>query len=241
MPLGLAGAFSPTGSNNGTLIERGLIPTGLKPLYPSSARCPAAGSTFASSNRTDGSRRAQQFYGGRHGGMDIPVDEGTPILAVADGTVVQKSEGRFIGGLGLVLQHAPEETGLPVWTYTEYKHLRELPSIEIGTKVKKGERIAYAGDTGTTGGYYGEEGFSHLHLSAYFSRETGYFAGRLFAPIDGYWLDPLALFRGAPLHSKELRDLPENQKAIAIAYTTGDGGIVPPDAKIIWPFACRPF
>jgi hypothetical protein len=40
------------------------------------------------------------------------------------------------------LQHAPEDTGLGVWTYTEYKHIQELPPLTIGQRVAMGEPIA---------------------------------------------------------------------------------------------------
>jgi hypothetical protein len=64
---------------------------------------------------------------------------------MADGTVVSKGEGENIGGIGITLQHAPLETGLPYYTYTEYKHLVTLPDFPLGHKVRVGEEIGQAG------------------------------------------------------------------------------------------------
>lgn len=116
---------------------RGLLPTGLDIVYPADAECPVSNSPFAASRRGDGSQRSPRFYRGRHSGMDIPVPEGTSILAIADGAVIALSEGENIGGLELILMHAPEDTGLGVWTWTVvYKHLRELPPLQVGRRVR---------------------------------------------------------------------------------------------------------
>jgi len=190
------GAFSPVRSNLDHMRGKGFIATGLKAVYPVDLKCLVMNSPFGSDTRGDGSFRSDKFYGGYHGGMDIPAPEGTPIFAVADGRVIHKKEGRGIGGIGIFLQHSPEDTGLSAWTYTEYKHLREKPDIEIGQRVKMGEVIARAGTTGTTGGYYGPFGYSHLHLSAFFSPSSEYKSKRIFIPVKGEWLDPLALYKG---------------------------------------------
>ncbi len=234
------GAFSPIMSELGAMKARGFFSTGLKPVYPKAAECPAVTSPFASRSRGDGSWRNDRFYNGYHGGMDIPAEEGTPVLAVAGGKVIRKKEGMGIGGVGILLQHSPEDTGLPAWIYTEYKHLREMPDIAIGQRVKMGEVIAHAGATGTTGGHYGPLGHSHLHLTAFFAPGSEFRAKRIFVPKDGQWLDPLALFRGAPLASAGIRALPEDQKAVKFAYKTTEGKLVPEGAKVVWPFACKP-
>lgn len=173
--------------------------------------------------------------------MDIPAPEGTPVLAAASGVVVHASEGLNIGGIGLILQHAPEDTGLPVWTYTEYKHLRELPAdLPVGTRVARGQKIGEAGVSGTTGGYYGEEGHSHLHFAAYWSKKPEYRSGMVFIPADGQWMDALALYRTPPLDSASLAALPAAARRTPIAYQRPDGSTVPPGSRIIWPFACAP-
>ncbi|HBK78185.1 MAG TPA: hypothetical protein DDZ83_00615 [Nitrospinae bacterium] len=234
------GAYSPIMADLEQMKARGLFPTGLRPVYPEKAECPAVTSPFGSQRRGDGSWRNERFYNGYHGGLDIPAPEGTPILAIAGGTVIRKKEGRGIGGVGIMLQHSPEDTGLPAWTYTEYKHLREMPKIPIGQRVRMGEVIAYAGNTGTKGGHYGVLGFSHLHLTAFFSPGSKFWARRIFVPIGGQWMDPLALFKGGTLQSAKIRDLPDDKKWVKFAYKTTDGKLAPDGSKVVWPFACKP-
>ena len=229
-------AFSPMRFTTQALDARGLTPTGLEPAYPTGADCPRMTSAFASEYRTDGSRRSRRFFAGRHGGIDIPAEPGTPVLAVASGTLVHMAEGGGIGGLGVVLQHAPEDTGFPVWVYTEYKHLQALPDVPLGTRYRQGQTVGLAGTTGTTGGHYGEEGFSHLHLAAFQAPTGEYVAQRLLIPKDGAWLDPLALFGPGPKPSAELADLTD--KKVAFAHVDGQGHVVPPGATVTWPFAC---
>ena len=233
-------AFSPMRADLDKMRAAGLMETGLEPRYPREAECLPVTSPFGAGTRSDGSQRNTRFYHGYHGGMDITADEGTPVLAIADGKVVFKHEGRNIGGIAVVLQHRPEDTGLPVWTYTEYKHLAEMPDLKIGQRLGKGHVVGPAGMTGTAGRHYGPDGFSHLHLTAFFSPVGAYFAGRMLMPKKGQWLDPMALYRGAPLASAKLRDLPKDKKAVPIPYKTPDGRLVPEDTKLVWPFACTP-
>lgn len=234
----VVGAFMPTRANSVNMRSRGFFDTGLKPAYPADANCPAVTSHFADPNRTDGSSRSPRYYQGLHSGLDIPAPEGTAVVAMADGTVVHKGEGENIGGIGIVLQHTPEQTGLPYYTYTEYKHLVKLPDFPVGHKLRLGEEFGQAGISGTTGGYYGEEGFSHLHLSAWYSEGDEYKAGRMFVPVGGRWMDPLAFLRGLPLDSASVAKLPNEQKRVAFAYKNGSGEIKPAGARVIWPFVC---
>lgn len=234
----LAAAFGPMLATPEAMRQRGFFATGLTADYPSNVRCPAVTSPFASRTRSDGSPRSRRFFDGLHGGMDIPAPDGTPVLAVAAGTVVHVTKGESIGGIGMVLQHSPDDTGLPAWIYTEYKHLRSLPALAVGDKVALGQVIANVGDTGTTGGHYGEEGFTHLHLSAFFSPQDGFVSARLFMPLDGQWLDPLAIYRGPPLASADIASLPATQKTVRIGYRTASGKTVPATAKVIWPLPC---
>ena len=159
-------AFSPIKAKLDVMQARGFVATGLTPVYPADADCPPGTSDFASRTRSDGSRRSRKFYKGFHGGYDIPAEEGRPVVAIADGTVVHKNEGLSIGGIGVILQHAPEDTDLGVWIYTEYKHLKEMPDLQLGQRLERGQQIGPSGKTGTIGGHYGSAGFAHLHLTA---------------------------------------------------------------------------
>ena len=42
-----------------------------------------------------------------------------------------------------------------------------------------------------------------------------------------------------PIDTHSMRALPDDAKRVIIAYKKENGEIVPPDAKIIWPFVCR--
>lgn len=235
----LVGAFFPQRARLEAMKARGFFPTGLAPVYPTTAKCPEIDSPFAARTRGDGSARATQFFHGFHGGIDISVPEGTPVLAVAAGTVVHKTPGHSIGGIGVVLQHAPADTGLGVWTYTEYKHLRELPALEIGRRVAAGEPIAVSGKTGTQGGHYGPSGHPHLHLSALWSGRADYTVHAVLVPADGHWMDPIALFRGPPVDSPSIAALPAAGKRVPVPYTAG-GALNPAGTRTVWPLACAP-
>jgi len=231
------GAFAPRRASIKAMVARGFRPTGLEPIYPAQAKCPAISSPFAVMTRGDGSRRAAQFFAGYHGGIDIPVPEGTPVLAMADGVVIYKGEGGSIGGIGLILQHTPADTGLSAWTYTEYKHLMKVPDLEIGQRVRMGDTIALSGKTGTEGRHYGPAGHPHLHLSAFYSEQSGYLSQRFFVPTAGRWMDPLALWLGT-LDSDALAALPTDRKRVLIAYVGADGRVNPAGSKIVWPLRC---
>ncbi|MBC8337462.1 MAG: M23 family metallopeptidase [Alphaproteobacteria bacterium] len=233
-------AFMAMRATNDAMDARGLFETGLRPVYPDGLNCQTGDSFFGSGLRGDGSNRSERYYGGRHGGFDIPA-RGIDIIAMADGEVIVKSVGDNIGGIKVVLRHAPEDTGLDQWTFTEYKHLKEPSPLDIGAKVRKGTPVGIAWNTGTTGGRaYGPGGHYHLHLSAWYNA-NGKFkkTPKMTIPRDGHWLDPLAMMRGGPLASSEARDLADEDKQVRFAYQTADGAVHPEGAKIIWPFVCR--
>ncbi|MEJ5242420.1 MAG: peptidoglycan DD-metalloendopeptidase family protein [Desulfomicrobiaceae bacterium] len=76
-----------------------------------------------------------------HQGVDYSAPKGTPIFAVADGTIVERgyngSQGNFI-----VLRHAGEMK-------TVYNHMSKFnPNYQKGTHVKQGAVIGYVGSTG---------------------------------------------------------------------------------------------
>lgn len=107
----------------------------------------------------DGSQRLGKGYGaygpkwgatgGKHTGQDFRVPMGTPIHAVADGTVVEVKQLSYSFGYYIRLRH---EDG----TESVYAHLSSF-KVRRGP-VKAGQVIAYSGRSGNTGGY------PHLHF-----------------------------------------------------------------------------
>ena len=101
-------------------------------------------------------------YGGDrlHEGIDIMCDMDTPLLSVSDG-IIEKKGWLELGGWRIGIRGDDE-------IYYYYAHLsRYEEGLEKGDKVKKGQVIGYAGDTG-----YGEEGTTgqfapHLHFGMY--------------------------------------------------------------------------
>ncbi|MBU2452345.1 MAG: M23 family metallopeptidase [Proteobacteria bacterium] len=140
-------------------------PSGIKPIFPKKISCVQISSPYGSRTRYDGSLRPENRFNGRHGGIDLSLNPGTPLLAVASGKLVHKAMGNQMEGIYLWLLHSPDDTGLDYWVFSKYQHLQNLPTIDMGDNVIKGQVIAYSGKTGTSGGHYGSKGYPHLHLS----------------------------------------------------------------------------
>ena len=85
---------------------------------------------------------------GAHTGVDFAVPIGTPVLAVADGTIVKANWGKAYGNQ--VIQKV-------AGGYVIYAHLNAVRA-KPGTVVKKGQLVGESGNSGTntTG--------PHLHL-----------------------------------------------------------------------------
>lgn len=100
-----------------------------------------------------------------HQGTDYAVPKGTPVYAIADGVVATmdysiSSDG--VNGYGNIqgLVHY-NENQVPVGV-TMNAHLNKYaPGIKVGDRVKRGDLIAYTGDTGSPGKF-------HLHFEAGF-------------------------------------------------------------------------
>ena len=137
----------------------------MRAVDPKEARCLEVKSLFADRTRYEGSPRVPWANHGYHGGIDIFADEGTPLVAIAAGEVVHKFTGGRLVGHQIYLRHTPEDTGLPIWLYSKYKHFHELPDLKIGERVEMGQVIGEFGKTGNTSGYFGDEGYPHLHMS----------------------------------------------------------------------------
>jgi murein DD-endopeptidase MepM/ murein hydrolase activator NlpD len=83
-----------------------------------------------------------------HSGVDYAVGPGTPVAAIADGTVVVAAD-LFFTGKAVFIDHGDGLIGM-------YFHLSEL-KVQAGQDVKKGEILGLSGATGRVSG-------PHLHL-----------------------------------------------------------------------------
>ncbi|MFA6258923.1 MAG: peptidoglycan DD-metalloendopeptidase family protein [Candidatus Paceibacterota bacterium] len=102
------------------------------------------------------------YRSGSHSGVDFRASVGTPVKAMADGIV------KGVGDTDITCYKA----SFGKWVLIEYDnglsstygHL-SFYSVKKGQKVKRGEIVAYSGNTGHTTG-------PHLHVSLYASRDA---------------------------------------------------------------------
>jgi murein DD-endopeptidase MepM/ murein hydrolase activator NlpD len=213
--------------------------SGLRAIFPENLRCPGIASAFASRTRYDGSPRPTWSFGGYHGGIDISLPENTPLLALADGSVVAKGEGGMLEGIYLWLRHAPEDTGLAYFVYAKYQHLVSMPEIADGARVNAGQAVARSGKTGTVGKQYGPAGYPHLHLTTVRSA-SGDAAVATRGTARGVTLfDPLVIYHEARAGAAPAGDKSDPDKAVRIPYVTADSRIWPQGMKVVWPVACQ--
>ncbi len=90
------------------------------------------------------------------GAIDLGAPEGTPIYAVSDGKVTEVNE-TTMGINGNYVIHT-----VPDGTVIYYGHMRDVPMVKKGDKVKKGQQIGVVGQTGMATG-------PHIH----FDRRSG--------------------------------------------------------------------
>jgi len=82
-----------------------------------------------------------------HSGLDIAAAEGTPLVAPADGIVIETGD-YFFNGNSVMIDHGQ---GL----ITMYSHMHEI-NVKTGQKLKQGEKFGTVGQTGRVTG-------AHLH------------------------------------------------------------------------------
>ncbi len=81
-----------------------------------------------------------------HLGVDYAAPTGTPVVAIADGTVTAKYWDKNGGGNVLKLKHTNGYT-------SSYLHLSKYAKgINVGTRVSQGQTICYVGNTGASTG-----------------------------------------------------------------------------------------
>jgi len=217
---------------------RGLEATGLGPRFPDGALCPGIDDFWAMDYSHKRRSRA------RHGGIDIPVPWGTPIRAVAQGTVVAIFEADMSKrGIEIVLRHRPEDTGLGFWTYSAYGHLDTKPDFNVGQRVCRGQTLGPTGNSGISsrGGGQSRHRRPAVHFATFRSVSGKYgIANNVVVPQNGYWLDPLAFYRQKkPFESEALKALGQDEKFVRVPVMFGSAKMSPPGTKRIWPYVCR--
>ena len=220
-------------------IERGLLETGLEPIFPLGIRCPVIDHHYAMDYSAF--RLGKEYY---HGGIDIPVPFNTPVIAAATGQVV----GIYVGdksprGIEIVFRHSPEDTGLPVWTFTQYTHFSELPNVVLGQSIEIGDVIGLTGNTGISPktGKQADARRPALHFGVLYNSNGEYadMKNAVIVPANAKWMDPNAFFLvDHPFDTETLRALPENEKAVPIPVLLDDGNTIPSDTKTVWPYTC---
>ena len=90
-----------------------------------------------------------------HNGIDIAAEEGTPVCAAAEGTVIATREDDAMGCV-VVIRHTGGYT-------PEYASLREDLAVQTGDTVTLGQTIGYVGDTALVETTLG----THVHFSVY--------------------------------------------------------------------------
>lgn len=100
-------------------------------------------------------KKGNAWRSGRHGGIDYRAPIGTPITAIADGTLVYGGRGGGWGasyGIHVIIQHAEHRV--------IYAHLSSFDSGLIQRReIKEGQQIGLSGATGNCHG-------PHLHLES---------------------------------------------------------------------------
>ncbi len=217
---------------------RGLLETGTGPVFSDTVICPAVDDYWAMDYA---SKRNRASF---HGGVDIPVAWGTPMRVVAAGSVVAIYEAHMSKrGNEVVVRHSPEQTGLPMWTYTAYGHLDKLPDFKIGQRLKMGDVVGPTGNSGISarGGKQSTSRRPAIHLAMFQSKSPKYAeVNNTIVPVDGYWLDPLAFYRQKPpFKSEDVKALPDEDKGVYIPLMTSNGQTIPTKTKLIWPYSCE--
>ena len=112
-----------------------------------------------------------------HSGVDWARPEGTPIPAIANGTIVLQQFSQVLGNVS-VLRVMDKDKKL--W-YVGLCHLK-AEGLPVGTKVQEGDTIAFVGNTGSA------SSGAHLHLT------VGDTIKSVFGPTDSK-IDPIEFIK----------------------------------------------
>ena len=175
-------------------ISQSLAPEGLWFPIPG-ASLPEDDSYLPGSPRTyrRGENQGFDFYGNDAG---IPIVYGQAVIASSDATVIRAdtvyselSQPDWQALLTKVASEGANDTdlnllrGRQVWlelddkTILRYAHLSTIhPSIEVGTKVYRGQVIAFVGNSGTDDGVAGSNRGARLHFEIW--RNDGQYLGQ---------------------------------------------------------------
>lgn len=222
--------------------DHAIAASGLSVAFPDGYACEPLASPFASPTRYDGSFRRGDRNSGLHGGIDLSLKTGTPLLAIADGEVIALGEGGALEGIYVWLRHTPQETGLPYFVFSKYQHLSALPALKAGDRIKAGKTVGLSGATGTAGRHYGPAGYAHLHLSTFYGPSEEYeirgMHGSMVSARGARLDDPLILYLEDLRDLSTVPDLPDRQKTVRPAVVGDDGRIHPEGRKTVWPVSC---
>lgn len=183
------------------------------PAWPSGFTVPVEGATISSrASHLPGARRA--YRNGYHEGFDfyngtvsVPITYGTPITAVADGTVIRADHDyvemtateydEIIAVAQQSLSTPPaildKLRGRQVWIehpggyVSRYAHLSAVePTLQVGARVTQGSPIGATGNSGTLEAVQQTEDDPHPHVEIWRGEET--FLGQGLEPEQIYRL-----------------------------------------------------
>jgi len=219
-------------------IKRGLVETGLRPVFPTDVACRGIDEHWAVSY--DNKRDNPSF----HGGIDMPAPYGTPILAAAAGEVVAVFRGtNSYRGIELILRHSPAQSGSRFWVFSGYSHFKTMPRLKVGDRVAIGQELGPTGNSGRGREPFRQSGKRRpaIHFSVVYSRTPDFKISKnqVVVPKDARWADPNAFVNGhISLDSFALRNFPAHRKKVPVGVMLTDGTVLPKGAKVVWPYAC---
>lgn len=187
---------------------------------PKDANCPEISLGFASRYNRSGRLRGKS-HGAYHAGVDWALPKGTPIVAIADGRVIDKGDdpGNPRGNY-ITLEHDAIYLGIS----SNYVHLSGF-NVDKHQNLKQGDVIGFVGQSGKGAT------FVHLHLNMY-GEDRVYVGNRSWK----YRYDYVQFLSG---DMTPIDPVKKRQQKVKVAYMDQFGNVHPSGAKVIWPFICE--